>query len=296
MHTNFLPLALSAIPNVDYFLNNPKVDLRILDEADANPFSEAKAMKMTPGANRVDQLFVGNFFPDMAAWDKLVPHPTRGAGGTTLRFRSRTGKNGHMSVFPPRRYKLAHRHGPGRVIVIPAGEGYTIVNPPNGEKEIIPWREGTVFTPPEQWYHQHFNVGTGQCALHRLRATPQLWRPQRAHLRIPNDQVRRRGAVDPPEIRRGAGEARPDQRYPRGRVQNPRLRVGLRRRRLARRRAAARHPERSEGSIGPGADSSGCGLRMRLSSDWPAQPAARSRRSSRSRLLRVSDAARSNSA
>ena len=161
MHTNFLPLALSAIPNVDYFLNNPKVDLNIVYGEDVSPFSEAKALKMTPGANRVDQLFVGNFFPDMAAWDKLVPHPTRGAGGTTLRFRSRTGKNGHMSVFPPQRYKLAHRHGPGRVIVIPAGEGYSIVWPPNGEKEIIPWREGTVFTPPEQWYHQHFNVGTG---------------------------------------------------------------------------------------------------------------------------------------
>ena len=77
--------------------------MNIVYGEDVSPFSEAKALKMTPGANRVDQLFVGNFFPDMAAWDKLVPHPTRGAGGTTLRFRSRTGKNGHMSVLPPQR-------------------------------------------------------------------------------------------------------------------------------------------------------------------------------------------------
>ncbi len=160
MHTNFLPLALSAIPNVDYFLNNPKVDLNILYGDEVSVYSEAKLLKMTPGSLRIEQLYVGNFFPDLAAWDKLVPHPTRGAGGTTLRFRSRTGKDGHMSVFPPQRYKLAHRHGPGRVIVIPAGDGYTIVWPPDGEKEVIPWHEGTVFTPPEQWYHQHFNVGT----------------------------------------------------------------------------------------------------------------------------------------
>ena len=65
MHTNFLPLALSAMPNVDYFLNNSKVDLSILDDAESNPFSEAKAMKREAGRNRVDQLFVGNFFPDM---------------------------------------------------------------------------------------------------------------------------------------------------------------------------------------------------------------------------------------
>jgi oxalate decarboxylase/phosphoglucose isomerase-like protein (cupin superfamily) len=171
MHTNFLPLALSAMPNVDYFLDNPKFDPNILYGDEANAFSEAKMLKMTPGSNRVDQLYVGNFFPDMAAWSNLVPHPTRGAGGTTLRFRSRTGKNGHMSVFPPQRYKLAHRHGPGRVIVIPKGEGFSIVGPPGlgaGEpdplredtSEVIPWKEGTVFTPPDQWYHQHFNTGT----------------------------------------------------------------------------------------------------------------------------------------
>ena len=29
----------------------------------------------------------------------------------------------HMSMFPPRTYKKAHRHGPGRAIVIPGGRG-----------------------------------------------------------------------------------------------------------------------------------------------------------------------------
>ncbi len=159
LHTNYLPLALQTVPNIDFFLDNPKVDLSILYGEDANPFSEAVVTHPTGNASGLRNLWIGNFFPDMATWDKLEPYRTRGAGGTTVYFRSRTGKGGHMSVFPPGRYKMAHRHGPGRVIVIPAGEGYTLVWPPGGEKTMIPWQEGTVFTPPDQWFHQHFNVG-----------------------------------------------------------------------------------------------------------------------------------------
>jgi hypothetical protein len=35
----------------------------------------------------------------------------------------------HMSVFAPRTYKKAHRHGPGRAILIPGGEGYSVMWP-----------------------------------------------------------------------------------------------------------------------------------------------------------------------
>jgi oxalate decarboxylase/phosphoglucose isomerase-like protein (cupin superfamily) len=159
MHTNYLPLALQTVPNIDFFMDNPKVDLSILYGENENPYSSAVVTHPTGNRSGLRNLWVGNFFPDMATWDKLEAYRTRGAGGTTVFFRSRTGKSGHMSVFPPRRYKMAHRHGPGRVIVIPAGEGYTLLWPPGGEKTIIHWQEGTVFTPPEGWFHQHFNVG-----------------------------------------------------------------------------------------------------------------------------------------
>jgi oxalate decarboxylase/phosphoglucose isomerase-like protein (cupin superfamily) len=160
MISNYLPLAVLSQPSLDFFFNNPYVDLGIMYGEDQSPFAEAVVTHPTGNRSGLRNLWVGNFLPDMGAWDKLEPYRTRGAGGSTVYFRSKTGKGGHMSVFPPARYKMAHRHGPGRVIVIPRGEGYTIVNPPGGEKEILPWKEGTVFTPPEQWYHQHFNVGT----------------------------------------------------------------------------------------------------------------------------------------
>ena len=105
---------------------------------------------------------VGNFFPDMAAWDKLSPYRGRGAGGYSVKIMfPNSGMSASMSVFDSRMYKKAHLHGPGRVIVIPAGEGYSILWEPNGTKVICPWGEAAVFTPPGGWYHQHFNLGDG---------------------------------------------------------------------------------------------------------------------------------------
>src|SRR5947209_11352252 len=65
-----------------------------------------------------------------------------------------------MSVFDAQTYKKAHRHGPGRVIVIPAGEGYSIMWPEGHDKVVVPWHEASVFVPPDRWFHQHFNVGS----------------------------------------------------------------------------------------------------------------------------------------
>jgi hypothetical protein len=63
-----------------------------------------------------------------------------------------------MSVFGTQTYKKAHRHGPGTLIVIPDGEGFSYIWPEGGEKIYIPWHEASVFVPPNRWFHQHFNV------------------------------------------------------------------------------------------------------------------------------------------
>jgi len=64
-----------------------------------------------------------------------------------------------MSVFPARTYKKAHRHGPGILIVIPSGQGFSVMWPEGEDKVFIPWHEGSVFVPPNRWFHQHFNLG-----------------------------------------------------------------------------------------------------------------------------------------
>lgn len=162
LQVNYLPLAMLLIPLPDFFLKNDFVDFRLLyGEDDASIYSEAKVtVRSDPGERGIRNLWIGNFFPDMRAWDRLEAHRKRGAGGRTIDFQSRTGRGGHMSVFPVGTYKMAHRHGPGTVIVIPDGEGYSIMWPEGAKKVLIPWHEASLFVPPNQWYHQHFNTGS----------------------------------------------------------------------------------------------------------------------------------------
>ena len=96
----------------------------------------------------------------MRAWNKLDANERRGAGGKSVFMQFPNSElTAHMSVFAPQTYKKAHRHGPGRAIIIPAGEGYSIMWEEGKEKIVCPWHECSMVTPPDKWFHQHFNAG-----------------------------------------------------------------------------------------------------------------------------------------
>jgi len=156
---SYLPLATSLVTEPSFYFNNPfqKADT---SKQEMDAYSDAKLIEngdpsLAWGGNRV--YWFGNFFPDMAAWDKLTTN-RRGGMSVTIMFPN-SEMSCHMSVFPTRTYKKAHRHGPGRVIVIPAGEGYSVLWEEGKEKIVAPWHEGSMFVPPNKWFHQHFNVG-----------------------------------------------------------------------------------------------------------------------------------------
>jgi hypothetical protein len=157
LHYNYLPISMNIVPDAKFFFNNTYFDPDVLEGEDY--YSEAKSF-VPEGARNGRVVWYGNFFPDMQAWDRLHTYEERGAGGLRVgvQFANSTMWS-HMSVFPSRTYKKGHRHGPGVVIVIPAGEGYSIMWPEGREKVVIPWHEGSVFVPPNRWFHQHFNVG-----------------------------------------------------------------------------------------------------------------------------------------
>ncbi len=162
LHYSYLPLAMSAIQEPDFFFGNAFESSDYLSEHGDDFYSEAKLVQSKGGDDFLGlrAYWYGNFFADMRAWDKLDANVRRGAGGKSVFIQFPNSEvTAHMSVFPAQTYKKAHRHGPGRVIVVPAGEGYSVMWEEGKEKVVVPWHECSVFVPPNRWFHQHFNAG-----------------------------------------------------------------------------------------------------------------------------------------
>jgi oxalate decarboxylase/phosphoglucose isomerase-like protein (cupin superfamily) len=174
LHYNYLPVGLSVVPEPDFFFDNPYAEHHGLATPSTEYYSEAKIEHDTFWG-RQRAIWFGSFFPDMRAWDQLVPFWGRGAGGRVVHIKfPESTMTCHMSVFDAKTYKKGHRHGPGYVIVIPAGEGYSIMWQEGDEKVIVPWHEGSVFVPPNRWFHQHFNVGEAPARYLAFHPLPQM--------------------------------------------------------------------------------------------------------------------------
>ncbi len=101
-----------------------------------------------------------NFVPDVRSTFMVGGGETRGKGtkSTVFCLVNNTMRS-HSSSWPVGTYKKAHRHGPGIHIVILRGQGYSLMWLEGQPVERIDWQPGSMFVPPEGWFHQHFNTG-----------------------------------------------------------------------------------------------------------------------------------------
>ena len=165
LHYNNLPVSMSTVQDPSFYFDSAHQTAAdaLGSDGDGDGFyAEAKVAERDPRlTGRVRNYWYGNFFPDMRAWDKLVPFRGRGAGGTTV-FVQFPGSEltAHMSVFPSKTYKKGHRHGPAFVIVIPFGEGYSVMWPEGKDKMTIPWHEGSCPISPATAANSSANLGS----------------------------------------------------------------------------------------------------------------------------------------
>ena len=112
LHYSYLPLAMSVVPEPDFFLNNPYRRASIGKSLSEDHFSEAKAIPGGEGFRWITgqrpgvAYWYGNLFPDLLVWDRLDSNTDRGAGGKTVRIQfADSDMSAHMSVFGARTYK-----------------------------------------------------------------------------------------------------------------------------------------------------------------------------------------------
>jgi len=88
---------------------------------------------------------------------------------------------GHIMAIESGTYKKAHQHGPGAQVIVLDGKGYSLMWPPGGKFVRFDWKRGSLFVPPEGWFHHHFTTSreaARHLALRRgLRKVGHPWMP-----------------------------------------------------------------------------------------------------------------------
>ena len=165
------PTMINLLHNLDFIFHN---DFAFADRFDARQsyFNGEGTLYAGDykGFKFAGNVWETNFVPDARGF-KLLDYNERGAGGSNIKFElSENTTACHISEFPVGTYKKAHRHGAGAHVIILGGEGYSLIWPDGAPLKKYEWHEGSMVVPPENWWHQHFNVGAKPARYLALRA------------------------------------------------------------------------------------------------------------------------------
>jgi quercetin dioxygenase-like cupin family protein len=132
-------------------------------------FKLNRQVERNPGEHLVWET---NFIADLKNFAVDARERLKGKGVRIIGFEmSENILTGHISEWPVALYHKAHYHAGGAILLGLCSEGYVLLWPKelgttpyrngHGDKVIkIKWKEGSVYCPPTDWFHQHFNTGS----------------------------------------------------------------------------------------------------------------------------------------
>ena len=151
------PVIVNRYRNLDYIFNNSFI---FSDRYSGGADEWGKGGRYIPEVKR-GRVWESNFIADLWGFQPKDYKERGGDNRTTLFEFVDNTMSAHLSEFPVGKYKKAHRHGAGAHIVMLTGAGYSYLWP-EGEydnKRRVEWGRMSMFVPPMQWWHQHFNPG-----------------------------------------------------------------------------------------------------------------------------------------
>lgn len=165
-----LPIVMDLFHSASFIFNNDFVfSDRYNGERDYFACGPERIRKgRTPGVTGEGEgdCYECNFIPD-ARTLTLFEAEARGRRNRTAEVQLADNTlQCHISEFPVGTYKRAHRHGPGSHVLVLGGRGYTLLW--KGDHRFsearqqmrVDWTDGSLFAPPDQWFHQHFNAAS----------------------------------------------------------------------------------------------------------------------------------------
>jgi oxalate decarboxylase/phosphoglucose isomerase-like protein (cupin superfamily) len=130
----------------------------------------AVGTKRYKSSDRPTNVWETNFIPSLKEAG-LDAQEQKGSGVRITQFEmSGNTLIGHLSEWPAGRYHKAHYHGPGALLLGLESKGYVLMWSKDfttqpyskGQEDGVvemEWKEGSVYSPLDGWFHQHFNTG-----------------------------------------------------------------------------------------------------------------------------------------
>lgn len=149
------PVVINRYRNLDFIFHNTFV---FADRHQGGAEQWGKGGRYLEGIKR-GRVWESNFIADVWAFQPKEYRERGGDNRTTLFHFVDNTMSAHLSEFPPGKYKKAHRHGAGAHIVVLTGSGYSLLWKEGEafERKRVEWGPMSMFVPPIQWFHQHFN-------------------------------------------------------------------------------------------------------------------------------------------